>query len=141
MKRGQFSVEYLLVVGFALIIILPIMFYGYTTFQESRKEVAFASANKIGYDITNHAKSIYYLGNLSRITLELNFPEGIDDIDILEDQNKDTFFFISVYGSELLFKSDVHINGSFIEDEGHYAPGLKQVLIESKGDFVNITFI
>jgi hypothetical protein len=137
-KRGQFSVEYLLVVGFALVIILPIAYYGYATFEQSRDEVAAASVNKIGYEIVNNAKSIYYLGDVSRVTLEMNFPEQLEDIQVITDPGLgQELLLIQVADSEFLFPSDVPLNYKF--DPDNLNPGIKNVRLQSYGTFVNIS--
>ncbi|MEA3431033.1 MAG: hypothetical protein U9R08_07200 [Nanoarchaeota archaeon] len=137
-KRGQFSLEYLLVVGFALVIIIPITYWGYTSFQESRAEINVAAVNKIGYSIVNNAKNVYYLGKLSRVTLELNFPEGIENITVVTDDQVDDsgdptgeilyYLEIDVFDSEILFRSDVPLSGDFIPV--NYNPGIKNVKLQ-----------
>lgn len=141
-KRGQFSFEYLLVVGFALLIVIPLTYYGYVSFQESRTEVNVASVNKIGYEIINNAKSVYYLGKLSRVTLELNFPEGIENMTILEDTSTETsehiyYLEIDILGSEMLFRSDVPLSGTFTEE--NFNPGLKNVRLQYLTDSVEVS--
>ncbi|MBW3003693.1 hypothetical protein KY337_03955 [Candidatus Woesearchaeota archaeon] len=137
--RGQFSFEYLLVVGFALVIILPITYYAYVSLQESKTEVSLAAVDKIGFDIVNTAKNVHNLGQLSRITLELNFPDGVDGMAAYSDpvNLKLHYLEIDVQGSELLFASDVMLRGEFSPED--YSQGIKNVRIENIGPYVNIS--
>ncbi len=129
--RGQFSFEYLLVVGFALMIILPVTYYGYVAFQQSKTEVDLASIDKIGFEITNNARTVYNLGEHTRFTLQLNFPEGIENISIVGPPSEPEYYLeIDAYGSELLFYSPVLLSATFTEQ--NLNPGLKNVRLESK---------
>ena len=138
-KKGQFSVEYLLIVGFALIIIIPIVYYSYTSFTESQQEISAATVNKIGYEVVNTAKNVYFLGDYSRVTLDMNFPEGIQDVQTVTDTVPDPdqyFFMIKVHDSEILFPSDVELRGTF--DPNVVNPGIKKVKLESRGGYVEV---
>ena len=140
MKKAQFSVEYLLIVGFALVIIIPVVYYSYSSFSDSQQEIAEAAVNKIGYDIVNTAKNVYFLGQDSRVTVDMTFPDGIQNFDTRVDTLADPdqyFLFIQIHDSEILFPSAVELRGSFIPE--NYAPGLKHVKLQSYGTYVEVS--
>ncbi|MBU0536713.1 MAG: hypothetical protein KKE20_07130, partial [Nanoarchaeota archaeon] len=83
-KKSQASIEYLMIAGFAFIIVIPMMYilYDYTT--SLSKDVAESRISKAGNDLVNAAEQIYYLGPPSRTTLRFEMPETVQDIEIID---------------------------------------------------------
>lgn len=82
MKRGQASMEYLMMVGVAFMIIVPMMyiFYDYTT--STREEISLAKLDSIGQKIVNTAEEVYFLGSPSRMTIHYTMPENVKGMEI-----------------------------------------------------------
>lgn len=91
-KRGQVSVEFVITVGFAFLMIIPltILLYEHTT--STYENVNNNQAGLIARKITDSADSVYYLGHPSAMTLEVYMPEDIRSINIT--------------GREIVFKLD-----------------------------------
>ena len=75
MLRAQSSTEYLLVLGIVLVILVPFIYYGYSSSQES---VRILQARRAVESLANAADYVYTQGYGSRTTVNVIIPEGID---------------------------------------------------------------
>lgn len=83
-KKAQVSVEYALVIGliiFALTLAVGIAFFYSTT---AKHQITINQIDKIGKKIAETADSIYYLGSPSKATIDINMPEGVKAIEIID---------------------------------------------------------
>ncbi|MBN2053180.1 hypothetical protein JW756_06780 [Candidatus Woesearchaeota archaeon] len=84
MKLGQGAFEYVLVVGIAMLIIVPgaILFYNYST--KSEDQVARSQIELVGNDIIETVEKVYYIGENSWETLKINIPDNVRWVYILQ---------------------------------------------------------
>ena len=75
--KSQVSVEYMLIMGFAALMTMPLLLIYYTYTSDSSDTVATSQALQIARNIADASDSVYYLGKPSQTTLKLNFPDGI----------------------------------------------------------------
>lgn len=75
MIRAQSSTEYLLVLGIVLVILVPFIYYGYISSQES---IRLLQARRAVESLATAADYVYTQGYGSRVTVKLMIPEGID---------------------------------------------------------------
>ncbi len=134
--------EYLLVAGLVMLVILPSIYIFYSYSHRSNEEIRQSQLNKIGRGIVDAAEKVYYLGGPSKTTFDATMPDGIINMEIW--CNQELVFFLAD-GSEVSFKSMVNItteisnyNGRRCYDftEEDYSPGLKQIIVEANGDNV-----
>ena len=76
-KRSQAATEYIMIVGFVMVLLTPLTYLIYSYSQQYSSEVAHAQALDIGSRIVDSAESIFYFGEPSRITLDVSMPSGI----------------------------------------------------------------
>jgi len=76
-SKSQVSVEYMMVMGFAVLMTIPLLMIYYTYSSDSADSVATSQAQQIARKIVDASESVYYLGKPSQTTLKLNFPERI----------------------------------------------------------------
>ena len=78
--KGQASLEYMIVVGVSLAVLLPTiyLFMNYST--TSQASIDISRLNTIGNRIISNAEKIYYLGPPSKITIEETFPSNIEEM-------------------------------------------------------------
>ncbi len=76
-SKAQAATEYLMITGFVMMILIPLVYIVVEYSQGSSGEVAEAQLQRIGTKIMENAENIYYFGNPSKITLEVNMPEGV----------------------------------------------------------------
>jgi len=136
--------EYLLVAGLIILVILPSVYIFYSYSQRSNEEIAQGQVNQFGTQIIDAAEEIYYLGGPSKTTLELRMPEGVKGMEIW--RNQELVFFLND-GSEIAFKSRVNITSDMIcigrcyynFTKRFYSPGIKKVIVKANGDNALIT--
>jgi len=87
-KKGQSSVEYLSIVGIALLMLVPatILFTNYT--RSTNDEIVANQYNLIGTTILEKAEEMYVLGEDSWVTIQVMLPESIIDSSI-EDNGRE----------------------------------------------------
>ena len=144
MNKAQASMEYLLVAGLIMLVILPSIYIFYSYSHRSNEEIRQTQLNEIGRGIVDAAERVYYLGGPSKTTLDATMPDGIKGMEIW--CNQELVFFLAD-GSEISFKSMVNITTEIPNYDGRccynftkkdYSPGLKKIIIEAKGDNVLI---
>ncbi len=112
--KAQASIEFLFIMGFAMLLLLPsLALFGHFV-QETTTTATAAQLQKIANGLLATAKQVYYNGNGSSIVLEVNLPEGLTEIRISEEEQA-LIFIMDIAGapSELVYFSDVPIQGSF----------------------------
>lgn len=108
-RFSQSSLEYLLVVALTFAIIIPTtyLFYGYS--KESSQMITDAQITSLGKGIIDSAEAMFYSGQGSKTTLDLNVPDNVMSAVIID--GKELVFNISTsFGvSEIVFFSSVNI--------------------------------
>ena len=74
--------EYLLVIGFALLMITPLIIVFYTQSSNYNADVTNNQINKVADEIIKAADTVFYLGKPSQITLTLYLPQDIENIEV-----------------------------------------------------------
>tara|TARA_Y100000310_G_scaffold81332_1_gene77923 strand:+ start:1023 stop:1472 length:450 start_codon:yes stop_codon:yes gene_type:complete len=107
--KAQSAIEYLMIIALTLGIIVPTayLFFRYTS--ESSVEVSYSKINQIGRNIIDTAETVYYSGEGSKIVLEVNMPEGIDDIYVLAKRELVFKTFSEIGDNEMVFFSSASI--------------------------------
>lgn len=106
---GQFSLEYLLVVALTFAIIVPTTYLFYSYSKESIEEITDAQVTELGKTIVDTAAVIFYSGQGSKTTLELNVPDNIASAVIINGREL-VFNVTTNFGvSEIVFFSSVNI--------------------------------
>ena len=110
-KRGQISVEYMMIIGFATAMAIPliILYYNYTS--DAKESVAGGQALEVARLIADSSESVYFLGYPSQTTLKLNFPDNIDSTNL---SNKEVLFKMKTRKgiSDIAQVSSVDLNGT-----------------------------
>lgn len=74
--------EYTLVIALLFVLLIPGVYLYYTYSQTSIQEISSAKITDIGNSIINNAENSYYLGKGSKITLDVNMPNGLTNMSI-----------------------------------------------------------
>jgi hypothetical protein len=80
MIRAQYSMEFILVFAFSLLIIIPLISLLHSEYWESKEILDESQAKEVLDEMALTIQNTYYAGYPSRTTLELYFPRGITDI-------------------------------------------------------------
>jgi uncharacterized protein (UPF0333 family) len=135
MPRGQISMEYMLVVGFSLMLIVPVIaIYGIER-QGMNSQVAIRQAYNIATKITDASESVYYLGKPAKTTLKVYMPADVENITI---GGREIVFFVRAYrgSSEVVGTSDVDMTGTVSPHQG-----IQYIEIAAGETGVNITTV
>ncbi|PIN79778.1 hypothetical protein COV16_02505 [Candidatus Woesearchaeota archaeon CG10_big_fil_rev_8_21_14_0_10_34_8] len=137
MKKAQASIEFLFVIGFAMLLIIPSLALFGRFVQETTYTATASQVNKIGNQMLTTAIETYHGTNGSVIIIELDFPEGITEMKIEENA---LIFATDVSGeeSEMVYYSEIPVNGNF--EESDWTKGRKKFKFSAidSGTVVNI---
>ena len=137
--KAQSAVEYLMIIALTLGIIVPTSYLFFRYSSESNVQIVDVQVTQIGRNIIDTAESVYYSGEGSKIVLEINMPENVEDVYIIADREL-VFKVITELGeTEIVFFSDIDI---IIAEDGDLTDiagvGRKKVEIQSDGNQVLI---
>ena len=133
MKKAQISMEYVVIVGFVAVIVIPMLIVFYTYADRTEDEIVSNQVMKIGYSISDSAESMYYLGEPSRTKLKAYFPQNIRNITI---GNNELVFYVNTKEGidQVVIYTPVPIQGSLDHHQGYHT-----IQIRSRGTYVEIT--
>ena len=147
MKLGQSAFEYILVVGVAMLLIVPgaYLFYNYSV--RSGDELTRSRVEAVGNDLVDTAEKVYFIGENSWETLDVDAPDEVRWIYIVNNSELVIEYDSHVGISDAVFFSDVNITTpysfggkEYISDissvESH--AGRRLVKISSMGKYVLI---
>ena len=81
-KRAQIAFEYLFIVGFAFILLIPVIILYFSQSVGIEDEVIGAQGQKVMNELVAAIDSVHFLGPPSKRTLKLRFPKRIDAVNI-----------------------------------------------------------
>lgn len=131
--KSQVSVEYMFIMGFATIIIMPLLVIYYTYSADANDSVASNQALQIARNVVDSSESVYYLGKPSQTTLKLNFPDNIKSTNL---SNREVVFKMkSQYGiTEIVQVSSVNMSGTLPT-----TPGIHIITIKAQDGYVEVS--
>ena len=120
-KRSQISVEYMMIIGFATLITIPLVLIYHSFVQDSSDEIISTQVQQIAQKIAHTAESVYYLGEPSQATLNINMPDMVVDVN-LSAGYEIVFKIMTGSGTaDIVQGSSVNITGSLPVNKSAYA--------------------
>lgn len=97
-QRGQSSIEFLIVISFGLLILIPalVIFFNYS--KTTNDQVVSNQINLIGNEIMGAAEEMHVIGPGSWVTLDVSFPTTFDKAVIRTNGGEDLVFHYSSPG-------------------------------------------
>lgn len=136
-KRGQISVEYLIVVAFVTFVVLTILGISLFYSTQVQDSIKFNQLERFAKKIISSAESTFYSGEPSRTTINSYLPNGVKSIAVQE--NSLVFNIESAGGTSIIaYPSTVPINIP-VGGEISTSSGLKRILIVAKENEVEIS--
>ena len=123
-KTAQAAVEFLFIIGFAMLLLLPSLALFGRFVEETSYTVTSGQVNKIGSLMLATATQVYQGTNGSSIIIELNFPDGVTNMTILNSQELVFTTDIGGHASEQTYYSQVPLNATFNATD--YEKGFKK---------------
>jgi uncharacterized protein (UPF0333 family) len=132
-KRAQFAIEFLIVVMIAMLMTLPLFLIFYDQSADVNKQVSNSQVEKVLSSIRDSANEVYYLGEPSKKTITVYFPQDIKNISLSE--SSIVAFMESPDGDyEIIKTSDANLTGSL-----NIHNGIHQITLEAISGQVLIT--
>lgn len=75
-KKSQVAVEYLVVLGIALALLIPTVYFFYNTTSTASQSMDAQQIGRIGYEIIANAESVYAMGEPSWVTMDIRLPDS-----------------------------------------------------------------
>ena len=131
--KSQVSVEYMLIMGFAALMTLPLLLIYYSYSSDSSDSVATGQALQIARRIVDASESVYYLGKPSQTTLKLNFPDKIYSTNL---SNREVVFKIKTINgvTDVVQVASVNMSGNL-----PISQGIHIITVKADDGFVQIT--
>ncbi len=129
-KKGQISAEYLIIMGFVLVALLPVFYYSLTNLNNNLR---LNQANDMINRIAETADFVYFLGPGSQDTLSIVIPGGVESITL---QGKEVAMKMRIFGSvsDFVAVTKATINGSI-----SISQGTSNILIKNENNVIQIT--
>ncbi len=133
MKKAQISMEYVVIVGFVAVLVIPMLLVFYTYANQTEDEIVSNQVMKIGNTIIDSAEAMYYLGEPSRTKIKAYFPKNIRNITI---GNNEIVFYVNTKNGldQVVLYTPIPVQGSLNHHQGYHI-----ILIKSRGTYVEIT--
>lgn len=132
-RKSQASLEYLMVASVALLMLVPIMMSGWESTAELNNNINFQKARNAVSQIADAAKTVYFQGTPSAITINVVFP---DNIILSNASGKEIYFKMRSKNitADVVEFLDFNVTGNLST-----APGLHEIYLEALPNVVNIT--
>jgi hypothetical protein len=91
-KRGQYAVEYLVVVGFSILLLIPIIVMLTSNYIDMRYSLSSYQTYSAATEIRDAAVKVYHLGEGSMTEVAVNLPSGVESSSIA---NNEILFVVS----------------------------------------------
>jgi len=131
-RKGQISLEYLIIFSISFILLIPLIIIFVTQTQHMQEDITNAQLDKLSSDISDAASEVYFLGPPAQKTVRVTFPTGIKSIDF---EPYGLVFHVQVNELAFDFVKEVSVNltGSLQSFEGPHV-----IVVQSQGSSVHI---
>lgn len=134
-KRSQISVEYMVIIGFVTLITIPLILIYHSFVQDSGDEITSTQVQQIAQKIADTAESVYYIGEPSQTTLNINMPDMVVGVNL--SAGYEIVFKINTGSgtADIVQGSSVNITGSLPVNKSSYA-----ITLMAKSDHVEVSY-
>jgi uncharacterized protein (UPF0333 family) len=125
-SKAQIAMEYLMVMGFVLAALSPLVVVYYIYTQKSTDELVASQLSKIAREAIDSAEEVYYLGSPSQVSMRVYIPDNLEGVQVSGRQL--VLIMNTANGpAEIVETSAVNISGSFPLTEGVYVLTIKAI--------------
>ena len=134
-KRSQISVEYMVIIGFVTLITIPLILIYHSFVQDSSDQITSTQVQQIAQKIADTAESVYYIGEPSQTTLNINMPDMVTGVNL--SAGYEIVFRINTGSgtADIVQGSSVNITGSLPVNKSSYA-----ITLTAKSDHVEVSY-
>ena len=132
-NKGQVSVEYVMLFGFLMVILLPLMVFFYKYSLDTNDQVISQQIDQVAKKIVDNVDAVYYLGEPSQTVLKIYLPGQVKNATLA--RNELVFTINTRSGlNEIVQISKVNMTGTLSHSQGiHY------LTIKATGQSVHIS--
>ncbi|HJW97219.1 MAG TPA: hypothetical protein VJ485_03575 [archaeon] len=132
--KAQVSFEYMMVFGLAIAFAIPVWIYIATLQGSAGEELSLSYAKNAASQVTSAADLVYTQGPPAKVTLDIYIPSRIANVTI---SGKTVVLNVSSSAgfSDVFSSSVANLTGNLSASEG-----MHKVTVESKGDYVEISY-
>ncbi|MBN1385587.1 hypothetical protein JW968_01260 [Candidatus Woesearchaeota archaeon] len=132
-KNAQASMEYLMILGFIAVIIIPLIMFFYFQSEDYRESAIENQLYQIAQDIVVNVEKVYYYGEPSMVTMKFTLPDKVASAQV---RDHEVLFLVQKRSgdSDVYETTEVNMTGSLPS-----TPGLHTITIESRGSYVIIS--
>ena len=133
-KRCQASMEYVIIVGFVVVITIPLILIYYNYTDSTNDAIVANQAEQIVRKVVDAAESVYFLGEPSQTVLKVYVPNYIRQAVVA---GREIYYVIDTGGVkfDIAQVSSVNITGSLPT-----TPGIHFIIIRAIGDSVDVSY-
>ena len=133
-NRGQVGLEYMMIFGFAILVIVPFVFYFFFYTGGPQQETDANQALLVARRIVDTAEVTYSLGDGARNTVRVYLPSSVTNSNV---SNSLVIFQMNVKGgtNNVIYPSQVNISGRLPNSSGVY-----YIHMETMDNYVNISY-
>ncbi len=132
--KAQVATEYLVIAGLVILIVIPLTFLYIKYTTESDYAITTAKVSSIANEISKLANSAYSYGQDTQLTIELDFPSGLESISFSE---KDIVFKVRNQKGEIVdIVKQAEVSLFTYGDIIPITPGRKKLIVKSLGSSV-----
>jgi uncharacterized protein (UPF0333 family) len=131
-KKGQVSMEYIILVGFISFIIIGTLVIAFYYSSGAKDRIRTNQIDNFAKKIISSSESVFYHGEPSKTTISVYLPEGVTDILIQNDRIYITYQASSGL-EKISFKSNVPLDGTISSSSG-----IKRIQISAQEEKVNL---
>ncbi len=131
--KSQTALEYMMVASIALLMLIPIIIDGWKSTAQLENNINIQLAQDAISQISDAAKTVYFQGAPSSITIRVNFPEKI----ILANTSGKEIYFRMKYkdsSTDIVGFLDFNVTGNISN-----ISGVHEIYLEALPNVVNIT--
>ena len=107
-KRAQSSMEFLILMGFLTFVIIGILGVGYYYSGTTNDRIKSSQVGSFVNKIISTSETVFYAGEPSKATISARLPEGIQDIEIINNTVVITYY-LATGQNKISFSSNVPI--------------------------------
>ena len=113
-SKAQISVEYLIIIGISLAILIPGGYFFYNYSKSSNEGTIRSQVANIGSTMITTAESIYGLADGSMVTVDFKYPKNIREVYFLDGRELIIKYELSSGMNEAVFFSKINLTGNYV---------------------------
>jgi len=121
MKRGQISVEYLIVVGFVVFIVITMLTIAFFYAASTKDRITITRTQAVGDEVASAASLVGRQGHPSLTTFNIFLPDSLTKAVIREDSGR-YFVFLTIVtgGGENILSSEIGVETVGTDGDGNF---------------------